>query len=116
MPPGGLFLSGCLALSIKQLSRHGHCWFNAPSREAIYKQIMQLSEGPEWAYDYETFVAADSAGREQAAEKYKIWKEAYENFWAEQDAQMVGKESMHGRDRLLCRSSLSGRCLVDGRR
>lgn len=34
-------------------------WFNAPSREAIYKRVMQLSEGESWTYDYETFVAFD---------------------------------------------------------
>lgn len=33
--------------------------FNAPSREAIYKRIMQLSEGEGWTYDYEAFVAFD---------------------------------------------------------
>ena len=60
-------------------------WFNAPSREAIYKHIMKLSEGPDWIYDYETFVAADAAGREQAAAKYKEWKVAYEDFWSKQD-------------------------------
>ena len=33
--------------------------FNAPSREAIYKRIMQLSEGEDWTYDYEAFVEFD---------------------------------------------------------
>jgi hypothetical protein len=37
--------------------------FNAPSREAIYKYVMQESEGAGWTYDYETFVAFDEAGR-----------------------------------------------------
>ena len=52
-------------------------WFNAPSREQIYKQVMKLSEGPDWKYDYETFVEFDAAGREQAKTKYKEWQEAY---------------------------------------
>ena len=52
-------------------------WFNAPSREQIYKRAMQLSEGPDWKYDYETFVEFDAAGREQAKTKYKEWQEAY---------------------------------------
>lgn len=39
--------------------------FNAPSREAIYKYIMQESEGAAWKYDYETFVSFDAKGREQ---------------------------------------------------
>lgn len=40
--------------------------YNAPSREQIYKTIMRYSEGNSWSYDYETFVVADAAGREQA--------------------------------------------------
>lgn len=39
--------------------------FNAPSRETIYKHIMQWSEEESWAYDYEEFVKADVAGHEQ---------------------------------------------------
>ena len=35
-------------------------WFNAPSREAIYKAVMTLSEGSSWKYDYEEFVEFDS--------------------------------------------------------
>lgn len=38
-----------------------YSYFNAPSREAIYKRIMQLSEGDDWIYDYETFVEWDLA-------------------------------------------------------
>ena len=34
-------------------------WFNAPSREAIYKAIMTLSEGKSWTYNYEDFVEYD---------------------------------------------------------
>ena len=41
--------------------------FNAPSREAIYKYLMQESEGPTWKYDYETFVKFDAKGREEFA-------------------------------------------------
>ena len=37
--------------------------FNAPSREAIYKCIMQLSEGDDWVYDYETFIKWDKKNR-----------------------------------------------------
>ena len=44
--------------------------FNAPGREAIYKRIMQWGIGEDWEYDYETFVAADEAGRKQAADAY----------------------------------------------
>ena len=39
--------------------------FNAPSREAIYKRVMQESEGDDWTYDYEEFVTFDAAGHQQ---------------------------------------------------
>ena len=32
---------------------------NAPSREAIYRQVMSLSEGAGWVYEYEDFVTFD---------------------------------------------------------
>lgn len=41
-----------------------YSWYNAPSREAIYKRVMKLSEGDDWTYDYETFVAFDAPARE----------------------------------------------------
>lgn len=57
-------------------------WFNAPSREQIYKRAMQLSESPDWKYDYETFVEFDAAGREQAAKAYKEWLTASDEYWS----------------------------------
>ena len=45
-----------------------YLWFNAPSREAIYKKVMQLSEGDDWTYDYETFVEFDTPIREAHTE------------------------------------------------
>lgn len=41
-----------------------YSWFNAPSREAIYKRVMKLSEGDSWSYDYETFVSFDAPARQ----------------------------------------------------
>lgn len=40
-------------------------YFNAPSREMIYKAVMMRSEGDEWinTYDYEDFVSFDEAAR-----------------------------------------------------
>lgn len=38
-------------------------WLNAPSREAMYKHIMTLSEGEEWEYDYEGFIDFDEPYR-----------------------------------------------------
>lgn len=39
--------------------------YNAPSREQIYKRVMQLSEGETWSYDYEKFVEFDAPTREK---------------------------------------------------
>lgn len=46
------------------MNEHNYTWFNAPSREAIYKRVMQLSEGEGWTYDYEKFVEFDTPVRE----------------------------------------------------
>lgn len=42
--------------------------FNAPSREAIYKWVMKMSEGDSWQYDFDTFKAFDrvAMGKPQA--------------------------------------------------
>lgn len=53
------------------IMRHNVGGYNAPSREAIYKRIMQLSEGRGWKYDYETFVAYDAINRSAASEAYR---------------------------------------------
>ena len=50
--------------SENSVMNNDYSWFNAPSREAIYKRVMQLSEGEDWTYDYETFVAFDAPIRE----------------------------------------------------
>ncbi|MBO7047270.1 MAG: hypothetical protein J6W38_13150 [Prevotella sp.] len=47
------------------MMRYNDTPFNAPSREAIYKNVMKLSEGDSWTYDYESFVAFDAAGHQQ---------------------------------------------------
>ena len=39
--------------------------FNAPSREAIWKRVMSLSNGPEWTPSYEAFVEYDLGVTEQ---------------------------------------------------
>ena len=57
--------------SNNSMMRHNDCPFNAPSREQIYKNAMKWSVGNSWAYDYETFVALDAAGRSQAAGKLR---------------------------------------------
>ena len=49
---------------MRTTSQDTDCEFNAPSREAIYKRVMKLSEGDDWTYDYETFVEFDAPSRE----------------------------------------------------
>lgn len=55
---------GCYRPTENSMMRYNDCGFNAPSREAIYKRVMKLSEGDDWTYDYETFVAFDAPARE----------------------------------------------------
>lgn len=54
----------------QSIMRHNIGGYNAPSREAIYKRIMQLSEDSGWEYDYETFVAYDAVNRLTASQTY----------------------------------------------
>lgn len=57
-----LYGRGAYRPTENSMMRHHVIPFNAPSREAIYKYVMQESEGEGWTYDYETFVAFDAAG------------------------------------------------------
>lgn len=54
----------------ESIMRHNIGGYNAPSREAIYKRIMRLSEGDSWEYDYETFVAYDAVNRSNTSQAY----------------------------------------------
>jgi hypothetical protein len=63
--------------------------FNAPSREQIYKFIMQYSEGDNWVYNYEEFVKADERGRMEAAEELGPWNSPRRN------AKMQTREEFH---------------------
>lgn len=49
-----------------------YSWFNAPSREAIYKRIMELSEGEGWTYNYEDFVEYDAINRNANTESRSV--------------------------------------------
>ena len=51
---------GAYRSSDNSMMRYNISWFNAPSREAIYKAVMTQSEGSTWKYDYEEFVTFDS--------------------------------------------------------
>lgn len=65
-----LYGKGAYRPSVNSMMRYGDAPFNAPSREAIYKRVMQYSE-PNWTYDYETFVEFDAPGRAAAIEAQK---------------------------------------------
>lgn len=54
----------------ESIMRHNIGGYNAPSREAIYKRIMKLSEGDSWEYDYDTFVAYDAVNRSNTSQAY----------------------------------------------
>lgn len=49
--------------SDNSVMRNDYTRFNAPSREAIYKRIMKLSEGDDWEYSYDKFVIYDAINR-----------------------------------------------------
>ena len=60
------------------IMRHNAGGFNAPSREAIFKRIMKLSEPSGWKYDFEAFVAYDEINRSAASQAY--YENQMENF------------------------------------
>lgn len=62
-----LYGHGAYRPSENSMMRYNMEWFNAPSREAIYKAIMTLSEGPDWTYSYEDFVSYDAINRNSSA-------------------------------------------------
>ncbi|MBQ9231175.1 MAG: hypothetical protein IJ190_08340 [Prevotella sp.] len=61
---GWLYGHGIYRPTENSMMRYADCGFNAPSREAIYKRVMKLSEGDDWTYDYETFVEFDTPARQ----------------------------------------------------
>lgn len=72
---GGTYAKGVWRSTENSIMRYNYGFFNAPSRESIYKKIMRFSEGDGWTYDYETFVEFDAKGRgEEAAHSYPYTK------------------------------------------
>ena len=61
-----LYGYGAYRPSENSMMRYNDSPFNAPSREQIYKRIMQRSEGKSWTYDYEEFVKYDEINRKSA--------------------------------------------------
>jgi hypothetical protein len=62
-----LYGHGAYRPTENSMMRYNDSPFNAPSREQIYKRIMQLSEGENWKYDYEEFVKFDEKNRNAAS-------------------------------------------------
>ena len=60
-----LYGHGAYRPSENSMMHHNISWFNAPSREAIYKAIMYWSEGDDWEYNYEEFVSYDAINRSE---------------------------------------------------
>ncbi len=50
--------------SENSVMNNDYTWFNAPSREVIYKRVMSLSEGDSWVYNFEDFATFDAPIRE----------------------------------------------------
>ena len=67
-----LYQFGAYRPTGNSMMRYNDIGFNAPSREEIYKRVMKESEGDEWTYDYETFVAFDATGHQQFVDNLNI--------------------------------------------
>ena len=74
-----LYQFGAYRPTENSMMRNNDVGFNAPSREAIYKRVMQESEGDAWTYNYEEFVEFDNNGHRQ-------FVDALNNRWARRKA------------------------------
>lgn len=74
---GGTYASGVWRSTENSIMRYNRGYFNAPSREAIYKKIMRFSEGDSWTYDYEKFVEFDAKGRREESAHSYTYNKAY---------------------------------------
>lgn len=61
-----LWAKGVYRPTENSVMNQDYSWFNAPSREAIYKAIMRASEGDNWTYDFEDFASYDAINRTMA--------------------------------------------------
>lgn len=64
-----LYGKGAYRPTENSMMRYNDSPFNAPSRERIYQVIMELSEGENWVYNYEDFVAYDIVNRNYATSR-----------------------------------------------
>ena len=66
--------------SENSMMRHNIAWFNAASREIIYKAIMTLSEGKDWKYDYEKFVTFDADNRASSKARSAVMQQSHKEM------------------------------------
>ena len=57
--------------------------FNVPSREAIYKRMMQQAYGDSWQYDYEKFVEYDAINRNSTPKALRRTTDAPKGNWSQ---------------------------------
>lgn len=70
------FGKGVYRPSENSMMRHNIAWFNAASREIIYKAVMTLSEGKDWKYNYEDFVNFDATSRTSTASRSAVMQQS----------------------------------------
>lgn len=56
-----MFPTLCWRSTENSVMNNDYTWFNAPSREAIYRQVMNASENDSWVYDFTEFKQFDKA-------------------------------------------------------
>lgn len=82
---GAWYATGMFRATMNSMMRYDFqkgAVFNAPSREAIYRNIMRFGSKESWTFDYETFAAIDEAGRKQAAEAYATYPPNQAQAWS----------------------------------
>ncbi len=65
---GATYLKGAWRPSLNSMMRHNYEYFNAPSRWAIYKRIMELSGE---SYSFESFLQYDAVNRASATKAFR---------------------------------------------
>lgn len=75
-----LYKFGAYRPTENSMMRYNMLWFNAPSREAIYKAIMTLSEGNGWSYNYEGFVQYDKINRNIVKSRSLLYEPSVQQF------------------------------------
>ena len=74
------FGKGVYRPSENSMMRHNIAWFNAASREIIYKAVMTLSEGKDWKYSYEDFVSFDADNRASSKARSAVMQQSHKEM------------------------------------